>query len=34
MLPQEIIRVKRDGGRLNEAQIQRFIQGVTSGAVT
>ena len=34
MLPQEIIRIKRDGGRLTEAQIQRFIQGVTSGAVT
>jgi thymidine phosphorylase len=34
MLPQEIIRVKRDGGRLNEAQIQRFIQGVTSDTVT
>src|SRR3954453_10464857 len=34
MLPQEIIRIKRDGGRLNDAQIQRFIQGVTSGTVT
>jgi thymidine phosphorylase len=34
MLPQEIIRIKRDGGRLSEEQIQRFIQGVTSGAVT
>ncbi|EWY38382.1 thymidine phosphorylase [Skermanella stibiiresistens SB22] len=34
MLPQEIIRKKRDGGRLSEAQIKAFIDGVTSGAVT
>src|SRR4051795_662951 len=34
MLPQEIIRIKRDGGHLNDVKIQRFIQGVTSGAVT
>jgi thymidine phosphorylase len=34
MLPQEIIRIKRDGGHLNDVKIQRFIQGVTSGTVT
>jgi thymidine phosphorylase len=34
MLPQEIIRKKRDGGRLSEVQIKAFIDGVTSGAVT
>lgn len=33
MLPQEIIRVKRDGGRLSVEQIDEFIAGLTSGTV-
>ena len=33
-LPQEIIRAKRDGGRLESADIEAFIAGVVSGAVT
>ncbi len=34
MLPQEIIRAKRDDRPLSEAQIAAFIAGLTSGAVT
>ncbi|HYE49555.1 MAG TPA: thymidine phosphorylase, partial [Azospirillaceae bacterium] len=34
MLPQEIIRAKRDGGRLAEADIAAFIRGLTDGSVT
>ncbi|TPK75532.1 thymidine phosphorylase [Mesorhizobium sp. B2-4-15] len=34
MLPQEIIRHKRDGQRLEAREIMAFIDGVTSGAVT
>jgi len=34
MLPQEIIRKKRDGGALSTAEIEEFIRGVTSGAVS
>lgn len=34
MLPQEIIRKKRDGGTLSDADIAEFIQGVTAGSVT
>jgi thymidine phosphorylase len=34
MLPQEIIRAKRDGRPLSEAEIAAFIAGLTSGAVT
>ena len=34
MLPQEIIRTKRDGGRLNEAEIRFIVAGLTSGAVS
>lgn len=34
MLPQEIIRKKRDGQTLPEADIQSFIQGVTDGRVS
>ena len=34
MIPQEIIRRKRDGGVLEEAEIAFFIKGLTSGAVT
>ncbi len=32
-LPQEVIRTKRDGGRLPDAVIQRFVQGITDGSV-
>ncbi|HVY98258.1 MAG TPA: thymidine phosphorylase [Dongiaceae bacterium] len=34
MLPQEIIRKKRDGGTLSEAEIRFLIAGLTSGAVS
>lgn len=34
LLPQEIIRAKRDGGRLSEADIAAFIDGVTDGGVS
>jgi len=34
MLPQEIIRAKRDGKALHPADIAAFIEGLTSGAVT
>ena len=34
MIPQEIIRRKRDGGVLEEAEIAFFIGGMTSGVVT
>ena len=34
MLPQEIIRRKRDGEALSVAEIESFIAGLTSGAVT
>ena len=34
MLAQEIIRLKRDGAALTQAQIGPFIAGLTSGAVT
>jgi len=34
LLPQEIIRRKRDGGTLDAAEIESFIQGLTSGAVS
>lgn len=33
MLPQEIIRAKREGGSLADADIAAFIDGLTSGAV-
>ncbi len=33
-LPQEIIRAKRDGRPLSEAEIGEFIAGLTSGAVS
>ncbi len=32
MLPQEIIRAKRDGKRLSQAQIQKFVAGIVAGA--
>jgi thymidine phosphorylase len=34
MLAQEIIRKKRDGGKLAAGEIQDFISGVTSGSVS
>ena len=34
MLPQEIIRAKRDGRALNGEEIAAFIDGLTSGSVT
>ena len=34
MLPQETIRKKRDGHKLETAEIAEFIEGLTSGAVT
>ena len=34
MLPQEIIRAKRDGKVLAEADIASFVAGMTNGAVT
>jgi thymidine phosphorylase len=34
MLPQEIIRGKRDGGRLADAEIEAFVDGITSGRIT
>ncbi len=33
MLPQEIIRIKRDGGRLDDMLIGQFVEGITSGEV-
>ncbi|WP_044558561.1 thymidine phosphorylase [Azospirillum sp. B4] len=34
MLPQEIIRQKRDGGRLSAEDITDFVRGLTDGRVT
>jgi thymidine phosphorylase len=34
MLPQEIIRTKRDGGKLSDAQIRFMVAGLTSGTVS
>ena len=34
MLPQEIIRAKRDGHTLSDEQIAFFVHGITSGSVT
>lgn len=34
MLPQEIIRAKRDGKTLTQEQIAFFVQGITTGEVT
>src|SRR3712207_9161026 len=33
-LPQEIIRCKRDGGRLEADAIAEFVEGLTSGRVS
>ena len=34
MLPQELIRRKRDGARLEEAEIAALVRGLTDGSVT
>jgi thymidine phosphorylase len=34
MLPQEVIRKKRDGGELDPAEIAAFIEGVTDGSIS
>jgi thymidine phosphorylase len=34
VLPQEIIRIKRDGGEIPAAEIERFVAGIVDGAVT
>jgi thymidine phosphorylase len=34
MLPQEIIRKKRDGAALSEAEIRFFVEGLTAGRIT
>ncbi|AKI02774.1 thymidine phosphorylase [Hoeflea sp. IMCC20628] len=34
MLPQEIIRTKRDGGELDPADIADFVRGLTDGSVS
>jgi thymidine phosphorylase len=33
MLPQEIIRIKRDGGVLTDEQIATFVAGITDGSI-
>lgn len=34
LLPQEIIRKKRDGAELGDEEIEFFVQGITSGDIT
>ena len=34
MLPQEVIRSKRDGAALSKDQVREFIAGLTSGDVS
>jgi thymidine phosphorylase len=34
LLPQEIIRTKRDGGELTTEQVERFVAGLVDGSVT
>ncbi|CAO3446170.1 Thymidine phosphorylase (EC 2.4.2.4) [Azospirillum argentinense] len=34
MLPQELIRKKRDGARLDAAEIAAFVRGITDGSVS
>ena len=34
MLPQEIIRTKRDGGKLTRGEVKDFIRGLTDGAIS
>jgi len=33
-IPQEVIRVKRDGGTIASADIEKFVAGITDGSVT
>ena len=33
-LPQEIIRKKRDGGALSEAEVASFVRGLTEGSIS
>ena len=33
LLPQEIIRSKRDGGRLTTEEIGAFVRGLTDGSI-
>lgn len=33
-LPQEVIRTKRDGGTISDADIRNFVAGITDGSVT
>ena len=33
MLPVQLIRKKRDGGALDDAEIRAFIAGVTDGSI-
>ncbi|GAB3298600.1 thymidine phosphorylase [Pseudidiomarina andamanensis] len=33
-LPQEIIRIKRDGGVLSDEQIRFFVNGITTGSIS
>jgi thymidine phosphorylase len=32
-LPQEVIRAKRDGARLSDAEIEQFVAGITDGTI-
>jgi len=34
MLPQEIIRKKRDGHSLSDSEIQYYIEGIANGSVS
>ena len=34
MLPQEIIRKKRDGAALNDAELAFFVKGITTGTLS
>jgi thymidine phosphorylase len=34
VLPQELIRIKRDGGRLGPEALQAFVRGIVDGSVT
>ena len=31
-LPQELIRLKREGEHLSDAQVSEFVQGITQGS--
>jgi len=33
-LPQEIIRTKRDGGRLSDSEIAQFVTGISDGSIS